>query len=181
MKIETLRNQRITKMEIWKDVPGIEGHYQASNKGVIRIINAGRKPDIVKQYFNTYGYKTILVRKNSKWHTKLVHRLVGAAFIPNLENKPQINHKNGIKSDNILENLEWVTVKENAIHAFKTGLRNSDHVRGIKNYNNKLTENNILTIRRNIFNKSQRQLAKEFKVSQVAIWKIMNRKTWKYI
>lgn len=70
-----------------------------------------------------YGYDTLCLNKDGKFKTMTAHRLIAKAFIPNPENKPAINHKNGIKDDNRVENLEWCTGSENIQHAFDTGLK----------------------------------------------------------
>lgn len=83
-------------------------NYSVSNLGNIRNDKTGR---ILKQYTKPSGYKQVQLGRNTT--PQYVHRLVGKAFIPNNENKPQINHKNGNKGDNNKDNLEWVTAREN--------------------------------------------------------------------
>ena len=115
--------------EIWKDIPGYEGLYQVSNLGRVkslsRIVNyGGRKrkttEKILKQNISR-RYNSVQFQKCGK--TITVHRLVANAFISNPENKPQINHINGIRADNRAENLEWCTQSENQKHAYKIGLQ----------------------------------------------------------
>lgn len=120
--------------EIWKDIPSYEGLYQVSNFGRIRsldrIINTKNnikqiyKGKILKPIVDKKGYLRVGLSKNNKILTKQVHRLVALAFIPNPENKPTVNHKKGIKTDNRVSQLEWSTYKEQTQHAIKTGLIN---------------------------------------------------------
>ena len=115
--------------EIWKDVEGYEGIYQVSNFGRIKSIgrkncsNVCLKDKILNptlEYKN--GYKRVCLCVNKTENKKRVHILVAKAFIPNHNNYPIVNHKNGIKTDNRVENLEWCTYKQNAQHAIQTGL-----------------------------------------------------------
>jgi hypothetical protein len=102
--------------EIWKPIQDAEG-YEVSNLGRVKRIN---KDTCLTQGFWGDYYTVVLGRK---YGAHLVHRLVAKAFIPNPDDKPQVNHLNGNKRDNRAENLEWVTAKENAQHALKTGLK----------------------------------------------------------
>jgi len=120
-----------TMKEIWKDIPGYEGYYQVSNKGNIKSLERQkksgqgyfyRKERILKKILMSTGYHFVHLCKGKNIKMTSCHRLMATAFIPNPENKPQINHKNGNKTDNRLENLEWVTRKENAKHAYDNGL-----------------------------------------------------------
>lgn len=104
--------------ELWKDIGGFP-NYQVSSKGRIKNIKTGR---ILTPIPDKDGY--LRVHLNNDHTVRRVHRLVGAAFIPNPDNKPQINHINGDKTDNTIENLEWCTIRENNIHALNSGLRN---------------------------------------------------------
>lgn len=118
--------------EIWKDIPGYEGYYQASNLGLIRSIDrtiktkynklVPLKGKILKQHIDACGYSYVSMYKNNKHSTLAVHRLVAMAFIPNPENKSDVNHKNCIKTCNVVNNLEWMTRSQNVKHAFDNGL-----------------------------------------------------------
>lgn len=122
--------------EIWKDIPGFEGYYQASSLGRIRSIDryifnnrnglnikCKIKGKILKLNESKSGYYQCTICKNGIKKQCNIHRLIGITFIPNPDNKTCINHKNGIKTDNSIGNLEWCTRSENDIHAFKNGLR----------------------------------------------------------
>lgn len=106
--------------EVWREVVGFNS-YEVSNYGRIRNSITRR---ILKTSLNTYGYQHFSVRvgENIKRKYLTVHRVVAEAFIPNLNNYPQVNHKNGVKTDNRIENLEWCSVSENRKHAHRVGL-----------------------------------------------------------
>jgi hypothetical protein len=99
--------------EIWRDAPGYEGAYQVSTLGRVRNTKSGR---VLRPHEQGRGYLQAMLSKQGKRSHPLVHRLVALAFVPNPENKPQINHKNGNKKDNRPENLEWCTMSENLLH-----------------------------------------------------------------
>lgn len=108
-------------MEVWKNINDFP-NYQISNLGNIK----NNKGKTLKPYINQNGYLVATLYKNIGKNKKIpIHRLVAQAFIPNTNNHPQVNHKNGIKNDNRVCNLEWCSALENNIHAIKTGLRPS--------------------------------------------------------
>lgn len=109
-------------MEIWKDCKGYEGLYQVSSLGRIWSVRKQRYMYLSKK---PTGYLEVtLTAKNGKRKYERVHRLVALAFIDNPNNCPVVNHLNGIKDDNRVENLEWATVKDNTKHAYDNNLGN---------------------------------------------------------
>lgn len=135
-------------IEVWKDIVGYEGLYQVSNLGRVKscekMISHFRgglrklKEKERKLVFDSDGYLVVDLYKNGKGKMNKVHRLVALAFIQNTENKKCVNHKNGIKSDNKVENLEWCTDSENQFHAFATGLKkpNINNEKSVLMYSN---------------------------------------------
>lgn len=104
-------------MEIWKDIEGFEGYYKVSNYGnVMSLKRTGATGGLIKPYEHTKGYSKVSLWKGNKGKKMSIHRLVATAFIPNPDNKPQTNHKNGVRDDNHVSNLEWCTNSENQIH-----------------------------------------------------------------
>ena len=100
-------------MEIWEDIEGYEGLYQVSNLGRTKRLYKNDKEKILKLMSDRKGYLRVDLYKEGKRKTYTVHRLVAQAFIPNLENKLEVNHKDEDKTNNKVENLEWVTRREN--------------------------------------------------------------------
>lgn len=114
--------------EVWKDIPGYEGRYQASSLGRIKGLPcvSRSKPRILKLNLKPSGYLNVLLCKNGKVKTWRVNRLIAMTFIKNPYGKEQVNHINGIKVDNRASNLEWATASENIAHAYQVLGRKSN-------------------------------------------------------
>jgi len=139
-----------------------------------RIYGKNGKPLKERMLGNRYP-KVVLYRLN-KAHSVFVHRVIAEAFIPNPENKPMVNHINGIKTDNRVENLEWCTNSENVIHSYKNKL--NTHF-GSGNKFSKLSDEQILDIRKRYKRGIGLSLAKEFNVDGSTISRIVNNKRYK--
>ena len=107
--------------EIWKDIEGYDGDYQISSHGRVRSFKQN-KPRMIKTVLNRGGYVHCSLWKNNKGRNHRVHRLVGKAFVENPENKGDINHLDGDKTNNYYKNIEWATRSENIQHAFDNDL-----------------------------------------------------------
>lgn len=129
-------------MEEWRTIEGYEGMYEVSSQGNVRslpkavdigVCIQNRKEKFLKQVPDGKGYMMVWFYKDGKRKMHKVHRLVAKAFIPNTENKPEVDHINADKADNRMENLRWVTSREN-FHNPITYKRNADSKRGVLNH-----------------------------------------------
>jgi hypothetical protein len=172
--------------EIWKDIEGYKNYYQVSNTGKIKSLSkkvkakAGffrfTKERILKPGITDEGYNIVVLSVKNKRKTIQLHRIVATAFINNEENKPNVNHKDGIKTNNIVSNLEWSTQQENVNHSIKV-LNNS--YTGEANPTSKLKNKDVLVIKNS--NLTGVELAKIYNVSGQTISYIKNNKRWKHI
>jgi hypothetical protein len=178
-------------MEIWKSIKGYEGLYSVSSLGRVRseartvIKSNGHRCPVKEKLLSCFrlragGYSGVLLHRDGEKKNAKVHRLVAEAFIPNPENKPQVNHKNGKRRDNIVENLEWCTNSENVLHGYR--VLGSGDKKGTLNGRHVLEENDIREIRR--LRKDgvmPTALSRQFGVSCSTIYDILNRKKWSHI
>lgn len=177
-------------MEQWKDIEGTDGQYSVSSNGRVRsnertVIRTTGKPYFVKERILKQGYDDgyhkVFILCNGKYKTLKVHRLVANAFIINYDNKPQVNHINGIRNDNNYTNLEWVTNQENQLHAYKFLTRKL--VNGENNGSSKLKLNEVLEIRKIAKERGRyygrKELANKYNVSEGTIKEIVTNRIWK--
>lgn len=159
-------------MEIWKPTPYPD--YDASNLGRVRSLGSG-VPVVLTPKTDRLGYLWLSLRINGKNKRCLVHRLVAETFMPNPDNKPEVNHINGDKADNRVENLEWCTHAENMRHAVNTGLipQGADRVTA------KFTNEQVRYIRDNPDNLTCTELAAKFGVANRTISAIQLGKTYR--
>lgn len=159
--------------EIWRDIGGYAGLYQVSNLGRVKSFHNGGR--ILKSHPDHKGYLRISLSRDDKTKTCKVHRLVATAFIPNPEDKPEVNHIDGNPRNNHVDNLEWCTASENRRHAYATGLipQGENHARA------KLTNEQARYIRENPDGLTGRELARQFGVDPVTISEIQRGKTYR--
>lgn len=188
--------------EIWKDIPGFEGHYQASNLGKLRSLDRShffttrhktkgfrkiKGREIRPKFCAANGYWMISLSKGGKIYYNTLHKVVALTFLIKPEGKYEINHKDGVKINNHIENLEWVTSSENRKHAFKMGLQDKTIAAakarcGMKASNVRFNNSQIKKIREENKNGlSLRKLAIKYKCGKSTIFGIVKRQTWRHI
>lgn len=175
-------------MEEWKDVVGFEGFYQISNFGRLKSLGgwcgtAKRKEGIRSISYTHDGYAKARLMHQGKDKTVRIHRLVAETFIPNPENKETVNHKDGDKTNNFANNLEWVNRTEQMHHAYDLGLKASRI--GSDNYNAKLTDEQVREIRKLYVRQSKEfgtvALAKKYGVTNRVIGLIIRGLAYKNV
>ena len=169
--------------EIWLPCPGYEWNYEVSSHGRVRSLGNDtyhRGAKVLKQNLGNKGYYTLrLTYSPGKKKCELVHRLIAKAFIQNPDDKPCVNHIDGNKLNNAVDNLEWATIKENNAHAVRSGLCPLGEEKAMS----KLTWEDVQYIRAHHIpwdrNFGGRALARRFGVSNVTVIKILNNEYWK--
>ena len=167
-------------VEHWRWVDGYEGLYMVSDQGRVMSVPRGTGRSffsgrVLKQGFGNSGYLHVALCRDGKMKTKEVHRMVATAFIKRPRNKTEVNHKDGIKTNNVVSNLEWVTRSENIKHSYANLPRKQyDHFHKVKLTDEKVAE---------IMNRSgtNAEIASIYGISDVMVGRIKNKKAWRHI
>lgn len=176
-------------MEIWKDIQGFEGLYQVSNHGRVKslkrvLIRSNGRNQIINERFlsprpSKKGYLRVALMFYQKRIDSKIHRLVAIHFLDNPSHYKEVNHKNGIKSDNRVQNLEWCSRSQNVQHAFDNGLKPA--MKGELNGQSILTKEQVFSIRQESKTFTRKELMAKYNVSKSAIAFILQGKSWKHI
>ena len=180
--------------EIWKTIPETNGLYEASNLGNIRRIYSQifNKHGNIQRYAGGYnlkpqllrtGYYQIIISVNGKHNKKTIHRLIASTFIKEIPKGMVVNHIDGNKTNNTLNNLEIVSYSQNALHSMRVLKNNSSVPKGEKHFCSKLSENEVLDIRKKYNDGINIKCIAEVydSVSLYAIKAICYRQNWKHI
>jgi hypothetical protein len=163
--------------EIWKEIPNSGGIYLISSQG--NVLNTSTNHQLA---INFDRYPQVSIRLNGVSKSVRIHRMLAMLFIPNPENKPEVNHKNGNKHDFSIGNLEWCSRSENKIHAYKTGLHIPNH--GSLNGHARLSINDVERIRQEYSSGDYgtlKALGSKFGISESHTHEIVKHKKWKVL
>lgn len=163
-------------MELWKEVLEFSGYY-VSNTGKVKtndFNHTGLEREL-SVFVTSRGYVAVNLMRNGIRRRKLLHQLVSIAFIENKNNRRQVNHKNGIKTDNNVDNLEWCTSAENIQHAFRNGLNKAS--KGESHYGCKISDEEVREIRKlRLFGMRLKTISKLYGVRFTTISSICTKK-----
>ena len=172
-------DEGIECIEQWKDVVGYEGLYRVSDLGRVLSLNYNRSDNvkILKKEHTKKGYLRVCFYKNKIRSKILVHRIIANNFIENNKIKKEVNHINGVKFDNRVENLEWCTSSENVKHSWNNNLTYA--LKGEIHGMSKLKTNQVLEIRKSELPISK--LSEIYKISKTHVHRVITKKTWNHI
>jgi hypothetical protein len=181
-------------LEVFKPVMGYKNYYEISNKGTIKSLpRRGRVGlriyggSIMKPELEKDGYHKVMLQTTTHGRKRFfVHRLVAEAFLPNVKKLSSVNHKDGNKTNNCVENLEWISVRDNNRHAFSTGLNKYNNalpvLRGAKHNMAKLADSDVIEIRRKFLSGERiKNISLSHGITYDNAWSICKRKSWKHI
>lgn len=176
--------------EIWKDILNHEGYYQVSNYGRVRSVDRcvcdsrGRYTHLTGKLLKLRecraGYYYVGLHKNGQYNNRYVHRLVGIAFVPNIDSKPEVNHKDGVRKNNNPNNLEWVTHSENALHSVRVLGNNQDN-KGENCHFNKYSEDLMRKVKYLKGKMRGCDVARKYNVDSGLVYNIWKNRKWKHL